>query len=174
MEGVVAGVIRVNKKIPEEYTTWDPMSIELRSRWCRVMLEHYPIIFSATVMGMVSVATHMNGWHQSGDWVQLAKEFDAVGFTPEEFEALNDAIKEDPRAYPEWESGTREVEKGSSYVSNALITLSAGQNERPTIRLWASDWVDYLARVRGGEKPKAVVDEMLAPHWGEPAEVICE
>jgi hypothetical protein len=160
-------IIRVNKTFPPEQQTWEPMDPGLRNRWCQTLIEFPPIFLGATMMLMAQGEARANGFHDSGDWISLGKEFDAAGFTPEEFADLMRAINSDPRSNP-WHTAD------GSYVSNRLVTLSSARGGRRMIRLRASDWVNYLARVRAGEKPQAVVDEMLAPHWGKQAEVICE
>lgn len=163
------GIIRVNKTFPPEYQTWEPMSVELRSAWCRVMTRYYPIMLGPTMMGSVAAETNASGWHESGDWIQLAKEFDAAGFTPLEYRVLNDAVRADKRAEPR-----RKGERSKKYVSNRLITLSRGQGEFLGIRLRATDWLDWLTQVRAGRDPVGVAARMLEPHWGEFAQIIHE
>ncbi len=167
----MAGAIRVDKDFPPEFQTWEPMSIDLRSQWCKQMLFHPPIHLGNTVMSGITQATNISGWHTSRDWIELAKEFDAIGFTPDEFGELNRAVKADTRSRP---IGDHETDGDTRYVSNSLITLGEGNKYGPTIRLRASDWVEYLARVRAGGSPQTLVDEILAAHWGEPAETIVD
>lgn len=155
------------KTFPAEYQTWEPMSVELRSAWCHAMLTYYPILLNPAMMVAIQSATEGRGWHESGDWIQLAKEFDVAGFTPQEFVLLNDVIGLDPRSRPAFG-----YTPNPEYVPNSLVTLSGLGDHRRNVRLRPTDWTAWLQRVRAGEDPGAVGTEILAPHWGEPAEVI--
>lgn len=159
-------IIRVNKDFPPEHETWQPLSDELRNRWCLALRRFPPIFLGVTSMGMTAAEISMNGYTDSGDWIEIGKEFDAAGFTPEEFIALNEAVRSDARANP---FGSDEPD---DYVSNSLITVSGTNTGRRMIRLRASDWHGWLERVRAGEDAAAVATELLAPHWGEPADVV--
>ena len=158
--------IRASKDFPPEHETWQPLPNELRNRWCLALKRFPPIFLGVTSMGMIAAEISMNGYTESGDWVEIGKEFDAAGFTPEEFYALNEAVRTDERANP---FGMPVPE---TYVSNSLITVSGTITGRRMIRLRASDWLGWLERVRAGEDANAVATELVAPHWGEPADVV--
>jgi len=168
----MAGAVSVGKDFPPEFTTWEPMSIELRSLWCKKMLAHPPCHLGNAVGSLITQTTNTRGWHTSSDYIQVAKEFDALGFTPDEFGVLNDAVKADKRSRGVRSYGT--VGAGATIVSpsvrNSMITLDGFEQTGYSIRLQASDWVDYLEKVRAGGSPQELVDEILAPHWGEPRE----
>jgi hypothetical protein len=159
--------LRVSKDFPPEHETWQPLSDALRNSWCAAIKKYPPIFLGATVMVMTNAEVGSNGYTDSGDWIELGKEFDAAGFTPEEFVALNDAVRTDARANP---FGNPRPE---TYVPNSLVTLSGTVNSTlRMIRLRASDWQGWLELVRAGEDPGTVTAELLAPHWGQPAEVV--
>jgi hypothetical protein len=160
-------IIRANKDFPPEHETWQPLSDALRNTWCAAIKKYPPIFLGATVMVMTNAEVGSNGYTDSGDWIELGKEFNAAGFTPEEFVALNDSVRTDARANP-FGSPTP-----ATYVTNSLVTVSGTANRTlRMIRLRASDWLGWLERVRSGEAPGTVAHELLAPHWGEPTEVV--
>lgn len=158
--------IRANKTFPPELETWQPLPNELRNRWCLALKRFPPIFLGVTSMAMTAAEISMNGYTESGDWVEIGKEFDAAGFTPEEFIALNEAVRTDERANPFG------MPVPDTYVSNSLITVSGTTTGRRMIRLRATDWLGWLERVRAGEDANAVATELLEPRWGEPADVV--
>jgi len=136
--------------VPPVLQTWDPIPLELARDWCAVMIDHMPLSMTPSFMHFMQSEVREDGITDTAEWIWVAKEFHAVGFTPAEWLQLTE------------------------YVPNALITLAVGKELKNggMIRLRAEPWLPWLERTRAGEVSLSVVTEMLKGHWGEPASVI--
>lgn len=154
--------------VPPVLQTWDPIPIDLAREWCTALLNHMPLCMSPTFMHLQQQSVRINGITNTAEWIWVAKEFHAAGFTPAEWLQLTEDVLTDKRATPGY-SGSN-----NKYKPNALITLAVGRELKNggMIRLRAQPWMPWLTRTRAGEVSLSVVTEMLNAHWGEPASVI--
>ncbi len=102
-----------------------------------------------------SMALHDNHARKTGitnskTWIELALEFRAAGFTPEEFMVLNTQVRKFHKRGQE----------------NSLITTTWGLNNVQFVRLDAQQWTNWLERYRAGEEAEGLTMELLEPHWG--------
>jgi hypothetical protein len=154
--------------VPPALLTWDPVPLELAREWCTAMLAHVPARLSPTFMHFMQSEVRGAGITDTAEWIWLAKEFRAAGFTPTEWLQLNADVLADDRATPGYSASN------NAYVPNALVTLAVGTDvaNGGMIRLRAEPWKPWLQRTRAGETSLSVVTEMLKAHWGESASVI--
>jgi hypothetical protein len=154
--------------VPPVLQTWDPIPLELARDWCAVIIDHMPLSMTPSFMHFMQSEVREDGITDTAEWIWVAKEFHAVGFTPAEWRQLTQDVLTDERATPGY-SGSN-----GKYVPNSLITLAVGKELKNggMIRLRAEPWLPWLERTRAGEVSLSVVTEMLNAHWGEPASVI--
>ncbi|CAB4909277.1 MAG: hypothetical protein F2808_07060 [Actinobacteria bacterium] len=154
--------------VPPTLLTWDPVPLELAREWCTALLANMPLRMSPSFMNFMQAEVRGAGITDTAEWIWLAKEFHAAGFTPKEWLQLTEDVLTDFRATPGYSASNDE------YVPNGLITLAVGTNvaNGGMIRLQAHHWIPWLQRTRAGETSLSVVTEMLKAHWGESATVI--
>ena len=154
--------------VPPVLQTWDPIPPDLAREWCTALLNHMPLCMSPTFMNFMQSEVHSDGITDTAEWIWVAKEFHAAGFTPAEWLQLTEDVLTDKRATPGYSGSNDE------YVPNSLITLAIGRELKhgAMIRLQAHHWMPWLTRIRAAEVSLSVVSEMLKAHWGEPASVI--
>jgi hypothetical protein len=152
--------------VPPVLQTWDPLSDELAREWCAEIINYMPHRLQATFMWGIQYEARRSGISHVSEWIWLAKEFHAAGFTPAEWLQLTKDVSKDDRSV----SSNFESEE-ELYVPNPLIALAVSDypEDGGRIRLQADPWTRWLARTRAGEDSLAVVIEMLEAHWGEPA-----
>lgn len=148
--------------------TWDPIPLDLAREWCTAILNHMPLSITPSFMHFMQSEVRGAGITDTAEWIWVAKEFHAVGFTPAEWLQLTEDVLTDNRATPGYSGSNGE------YVPNSLITLAVGKalKNGGMIRLRAEPWMPWLERTRAGEVSLSVVTEMLIGHWGETASVI--
>ena len=142
------------------------MSNELARKWCAEIINYMPHRLQATFMRGIQFEARRSGISHVAEWIWLAKEFHAAGFTPGEWLQLTQDVSTDERSV----SSNFESEE-ELYVPNSMIALAVSDypEDGGRIRLQAQPWQPWLERTRAGEDSLAVVNEMLGAHWGEPA-----
>jgi hypothetical protein len=156
-------------EVPPALQTWEPIPVDLAREWCAVLITHMPQHMQPTFMYLQQRAVRSEGITNTAEWIWLAKEFHAAGFTPAEWLQLTEDVLTDERATPGYAGSNM-----GTYVSNSLISLAVGKSipNGGMIRLRAKPWMPWLERTRAGDVSLSVVTEMLNAHWGEPASVI--
>ena len=152
--------------VPPVLQTWDPLSDELARQWCAEIIKYMPHRLQATSMWGIQYEARRSGISHVAEWIWLAKEFHAAGFTPGEWLRLTKDVSKDDR------SDSRNFESEEElYVPNSMIALAVSDypEDGGRIRLQAEPWKPWLERTRAGEDSRAVVNELLEAHWGEPA-----
>jgi len=158
-------IIRLTE-VPPVLQTWKPMRITLARKWCAEIINYMPHRLQATFMWGIQYEARHSGISHVAEWIWLAKEFHAAGFTPAEWLQLTGDVSSDDR------SVSRNFEsKKERYVPNSMIALAVSDypEDGGRIRLQAEPWKPWLERTRAGEDSLAVVQELLEAHWGEPA-----
>ena len=152
--------------VPPVLQTWDPLSDELARQWCAEIIKYMPHRLQATSMWGIQYEARHSGISHVAEWIWLAKEFHAAGFTPGEWLQLTEDVSEDDRSVSRNFESEEEL-----YVPNSMIALAVSHYPEAggRIRLQADLWKPWLERTRAGEDSLAVVNELLEAHWGEPA-----
>ena len=128
---------------------WGDCTEQERREWTAATVQFPPQFLGATVMGLHDRHAKQTGITNSKTWIDLALEFRAAGFTPDEFIELNTQVRKfHKRGY-----------------ENTLVTTTQGMRNIQFIRLDAQKWTNWLERYRAGEDPEALTKEVLEPHW---------
>ena len=128
---------------------WGDCTEQERRQWTAATVLFPPRFVGATVMGLHNKHAKETGITNSKAWIDLALEFRAAGFTPEEFIELNTQV--------------RKFHKRGQ--KNTLITTTWGAMNKEYVRLEAKSWTNWLERYRAGEEPEQLTAELLEPHW---------
>ena len=128
---------------------WGDCSDRERREWTAVTLQFPPQFLGATIMALQGNHARKTGITNSQTWVNLALEFRAAGFTPEEFVVLNTWV--------------RKFHKRGQ--KNTMITTTWGNMNIQYVRLNAQQWTQWLDRYRAGEEPEQLTAEILEHHW---------
>ena len=131
---------------------WGDCTGEERREWTAATLRFPPMFLGATIMALHDNHARKTGITNSKTWIELALEFRAAGFTPEEFVVLNTQVRKFHKRGQE----------------NSLITTTWGLNNVQFVRLDAQQWTNWLERYRAGEDPELLTKELLEPHWVTP------
>jgi len=133
---------------PEE-DPWGDCTDEERRAWTAATLQFPPMFLGATVMGLHDRHAKQTGITNSKGWIDLALEFRAAGFTPEEFIELNTQVRKFHKR------GQR----------NSKITTTWGNLNKEYVRLKAEQWTNWLERFRAGEDTVELTKELLGSNW---------
>lgn len=133
----------------EPQDPWGECSDTERREWTTATVMFPPQFLGATIMALHNNHARKTGITNSQTWVNLALEFRAAGFTPEEFVVLNTWVGKFHK-------------RGQK---NSMITTTWGNLNKQYVRLNAQQWTHWLERYRAGEEPEQLTRDILEPHW---------
>ncbi|MGA9870790.1 MAG: mandelate racemase/muconate lactonizing protein [Rhodococcus sp. (in: high G+C Gram-positive bacteria)] len=74
---------------------WEPIPPQRRRLWCRTLLEFPPIWYGTFPMIATRQQVLEGGYTNIGDWIDLAKRAEAVGFTPQTWLIFRQSLARD-------------------------------------------------------------------------------
>jgi hypothetical protein len=138
-------------KTQEAEDPWGDCTEHERRAWTVATLQFPPMFLGATIMALQGKHARVTGITNSKTWIDLALEFRAAGFTPEEFLELNAQVR-------------KFFKRG---MTNTLITTTWGSHNVQFVRLDAQQWTNWLVPYRNGADPEELTKAFLAPNWVE-------
>lgn len=117
-------------------SNWGAIPPERRTRWCQAQLDFPPIWLGVFPMIATSDAVRRGEYTNISYWTDVAHQFEAIGFSPEDYYLLRLCISHQLRT-----------------KKHPKVIEVVGTNGRVSERLNPADWASWPGLVRAGWTP---------------------
>lgn len=131
----------------ENDAAWGPILPERRRRWCQAQLDYPPSHRTPMLMIYTACTVRHGGYTTFPKWVAVAREFEAIGLTPDTYSLLRLCIE-------------KVLGEGAEH---ALLHRDADHNTAPP-SLNTADWVEWPQFLEAGLPPLRATERILNPN----------